>query len=252
MAQDEEETLVVTSVNTRGWKSNTGSGGTLAIVSDPDPTSPALSGSLKLTTNNTVDAYATYSHATETPIADVSELSYWAKQNLASFADGNAAYFLRVCLDPLTSPVTDQNPLGCTGYTSFIYEPYWNMSGGMSAWREYDVDAGQMWSSRSYSSGTCTVTAGAGGPPLYTLGAIQTACPNAVVVEFGVNIGTYNPSYDISVDLVKFNNTTYDFEVYSTPTTAEDCKKGGWSTFNPPAGQFKNQGQCVSSTVPAN
>jgi YVTN family beta-propeller protein len=32
-----------------------------------------------------------------------------------------------------------------------------------------------------------------------------------------------------------------------SPTTKEDCKNGGWRNFSPPAGPFKNQGQCVSS-----
>jgi hypothetical protein len=79
---------------------------------------------------------------------------------------------------------------------------------------------------------------------------LQGSFPSAVVIGFGVNIGSNNPSYDVEVDLFKFNNTTYDFEIFSAPTTQDDCFKGGWSTFNPPSGPFKNQGQCVSSTVP--
>jgi len=30
------------------------------------------------------------------------------------------------------------------------------------------------------------------------------------------------------------------------PTSKEQCKKSGWKNFGPPAGPFKNQGQCVS------
>jgi YVTN family beta-propeller protein len=30
------------------------------------------------------------------------------------------------------------------------------------------------------------------------------------------------------------------------PTSKEQCKHGGWKKFGPPAGPFKNQGQCVS------
>jgi YVTN family beta-propeller protein len=30
------------------------------------------------------------------------------------------------------------------------------------------------------------------------------------------------------------------------PTSKEQCKHGGWKNFGPPAGPFKNQGQCVS------
>ena len=38
---------------------------------------------------------------------------------------------------------------------------------------------------------------------------------------------------------------TFDFEKFDAPTNAEQCKKGGWQTFAPPAGPFKNQGQCI-------
>jgi len=31
-----------------------------------------------------------------------------------------------------------------------------------------------------------------------------------------------------------------------SPQTKDECKNGGWRNFGPPAGPFKNQGQCVS------
>ena len=38
---------------------------------------------------------------------------------------------------------------------------------------------------------------------------------------------------------------TYDFEPGTVPPTSKDqCKNGGWQSFNEPA--FKNQGDCVS------
>ena len=107
-----------------------------------------------------------------------------------------------------------------------------------------------MWSSRSVSCLTGSVSAGAGGAPFYTLAGLQATFPDAVVIGFGVNIGSNNPSYDVEADLVRFNETIYDFEVFSVATDPADCKKGGWSTFNPPAGPYKNQGQCVSAAVP--
>jgi hypothetical protein len=46
-------------------------------------------------------------------------------------------------------------------------------------------------------------------------------------------------------DNVAINNTTFDFEpVLTSPSTANDCKNGGWQTFNNPT--FSNQGLCVS------
>jgi hypothetical protein len=88
-------------------------------------------------------------------------------------------------------------------------------------------------------------------------------CPNAVTIGFGVNIGSNNPSYVVETDGVVFNDTTYDFELVAPtatptptatmtptptpvgpPTNKDQCKNGGWQTFNNPT--FRNQGQCVS------
>ena len=37
-------------------------------------------------------------------------------------------------------------------------------------------------------------------------------CPDAVVVQFGVNVGSNNPGYVVRTDLFNFNGTVYDFE----------------------------------------
>lgn len=91
------------------------------------------------------------------------------------------------------------------------------------------------------------MVAGAGGPPFYTLSGLKASCPDAEVVAFGVNIGSFNPGYNVETDLFNFNGTIYDFEVYSAPSDKDQCKNGGWATFNPnrPAGPFKNQGDCI-------
>jgi hypothetical protein len=131
-----------------------------------------------------------------------------------------------------------------SGFTTLVYEPYQNGSVATGTWQSWDVDAGQFWSSRTVTCSNGGVVAGAGGAPFYTLSQIATMCPQAVVVGFGVNIGTYNPSYNVETDLVSFNGTAYDFEPAISPTTKDSCKNGGWQTFNAPT--FKNQGQCVS------
>ena len=47
---------------------------------------------------------------------------------------------------------------------------------------------------------------------------------------------------------VSGEEVTYDFELFSHSHSKEECKKGGWETFNPdrPEGPYKNQGDCVS------
>lgn len=223
--------IIVTPADQQGWSTaDTRVGGAVNFV--PDATAPSGVGALQLTTDATNAAKAQYMHETSTPIANVTELSYYTKQNSASFSGGAASYQVVVMLN------------ATSGFTTLVYEPYQNGSVATGTWQSWDVDAGQFWSSRTVTCSNGGVVAGAGGAPFYTLSQIATMCPQAVVVGFGVNIGTYNPSYNVETDLVSFNGTAYDFEPAISPTTKDSCKNGGWQTFNAPT--FKNQGQCVS------
>jgi hypothetical protein len=230
-------TIVVTPTNTQGWSTaDTRPGGNVDYV--VDASAPAGVGALHLTTNNTTAAKAQYLHAENTPLGSVTELSYYTKQNSASFVGGDPSYQLIVNLNGTAA-----------SFTTLVYEPYENGVVTPGAWQSWDVDSGQFWSSRSFTDGGCTVTAGAGGPPFYTLAGLQAACPNAVVIGFGVNVGTFNPSYDVETDLVSFNGTRYDFEPYTVATNKDQCKDAGWQTARRANGTtFNNQGDCVSYT----
>ena len=93
---------------------------------------------------------------------------------------------------------------------------------------------------------TRTVLGSSGGPATYTIGQINSLCPNAVVIGFGVNIGSNNPSYLVRTDGFNFNGTTYDFQL-NTPTSKEQCKDGGFANLTDDQGNsFSNQGQCVA------
>lgn len=247
-------TIVVTPTNTQGWSTaDTRTGGAVNFVTDV--TSPAPPGALQLTTDNTTAAKAQYMHTANVPLSQVTDLSYWTKQVSAPFPGADPSYQLPVCLDGFSpSAVTPLNPTGCVGFTTLVFEPYQNNGSAPpfplvipGAWQFWDVDAGQFWSSRTYTNGSCAVVSGSGGPPFYSLAGLTSVCPNAVAVGFGVNIGTFNAGYDVYTDLVTFNGTTYDFEKYSAPSDKDQCKNGGWQTFNPnrPAGPFKNQGDCI-------
>lgn len=257
---------VVTPTNTQGFSTaDTRPGGTVDFVNDP--TSPLPPGALQLTTDATNEAKAQYMHAADTALADITELSYQTKQ-VSGPAHADPSYQLAV----------DLNGAADGGFTTLVYEPYWNGTLTTAIWQLWDVDAGQFWSSRSFSEGTCTTVAGAGGAPFYTVAGLQASCPDAVVLGFGVNIGTFNPNYTVQTDALNFNGTTYDFELVEptpsptaspSPTTEptatpsptasptitpsaspvvlgskNECKNGGWKTFTNPT--FKNQGQCVS------
>ena len=80
-AQAATETLVVTPVETRGWSTaDTRPGGTVAFVLDN--TAPRGTGALQLTTDATTAAKAQYMHSAETPLADLTDLSYYTRTYL--------------------------------------------------------------------------------------------------------------------------------------------------------------------------
>jgi hypothetical protein len=221
---------VVTPGNLQGWDTaDTRPGGNVSFVEDA--TAPLGSGALELTTDATTAAKAQLLKATNTPLAEVKDLSYYTKQVTATSPTGAPSYQLAVDLDA-----------NGTFDTNLVYEPYWNGTVVPGTWQQWDVDAGQFWSSSTAGG----LTAGAGGPPLYTLADVLALNPDAVVVGFGVNVGTYNPGYNVETDAVVFSDATYDFEAtepLTSPATKEECKDGGWQTFNP---AFRNQGECVS------
>ncbi len=230
-------TVVVTPTNTQGWStSDTRPGGAVNFVADA--TSPYPGGALQLTTDATTAAKAQYLHDANTALSSVTDLSYYTKQVSGP-----------VYADPSYQLLVDLNGAATGGFTTFVYEPYENGTVVPGTWQQWDVDAGQFWSSRTVTDGTCSVVAGGGGAPFYTLAGLNAMCPNAVVVGFGVNIGSNNPSYDVYTDGVTFNGSVYDFELYKTPTSQNDCKKDGYKDLRDANGQpFKNQGQCVSYT----
>lgn len=236
-------TNIVSPSNLMGWTDGSGNGGMATFV-DGAPVGFG-SGSLQLMTDGTNPARATFSHDVNRPLSDVTTLGYYAKQVAASSEGGTASMF--VSLDLNNDGVWD---------TNLIYEPYWQNDGSPDAapvlanqWQQWDAGSGLFWSTRTYA-GALNLVAGAGGPPFYTLSDIKAAYPDAQVMAFGVNVGTYNPGYTILVDGVMLNDTVYDFEKVApmaVPGSKDDCKQSGWMDLVRTDGSsFKNQGQCVS------
>lgn len=233
--------VVVAPANTQGWTtSDTRPGGAVNFVSDTTAPGNPANGALQLTTDGTTAAKAQYMHDSATPLSSVTELSYATKQNSAPFQGADASYQVALCALGVSGTT-------CNGFTTMVFEPYENGVVASGTWQTWDVMAGQLWASRTVSGGTCQLTAGAGGAPFYSVAALQAACPNAVVVGFGVNIGSNNPNYDVEADLVDFNGTTYNFEPYVAVSDKDACKKDGWTTAVDANGNgFKDQGACVS------
>lgn len=242
-------TITVTPTDTQGWSTaDTRANGSVSFIKDT--TAPLGIGALSLTTgaSGTSQDKAQYIHATSTKLADVSALSYWTKQNSASFAAGLPSYQLPVCLYGLNTAQTNCATVpGSTqsSFTTLVYEPYVDQGNAVvvpGTWQQWNVAAGKLWSSRTVAGLTSTQ-----GAVTYTLPWLQATYPNATLLGFGVNVGSNNPFYNTEVDGVQFNNTVYNFEPYVVVTSKDACKDGGWMTAKDSNGNgFKNQGACVS------
>jgi hypothetical protein len=208
-------TVYVTPSDTQGWAQNdTRPGGSTAYVADAQ--TPFGNAALQLKTDGTNEAKADYfKSADNVPLSSVQELAYSTKQLAANSAGGDATFQLAV----------DVNGDAAGGFTTLVYEPYWQNNENPDAapvqpntWQAWDVDQGLFWSSNSVGG----MTAGGGGGPFYTLAQVEGMNPDAVLQSIGVNVGSYNPNYTINVDGVVYNGTTYDFEQVAPDTQAPD------------------------------
>jgi len=227
-------TIVVTPANQQGWSTaDTRAGGTVTFVSDPS--SPLPPGALQLTTDLTTTAKAQYLHDANTPLSSVTEAGYYTK-NMSVSPIADPSYQLVMCLDGATT----------CGFTTLVFEPYQNGSIVPNAWQHWNVESGLFWSTHTIVCSNGTVQGTSGGPATYTIAQVSSICPSAIVIGFGVNIGTNNPGYVVRTDGFDFNGTTYDFQL-NTPTSKEQCKDGGFANLTDDQGNtFSNQGQCVA------
>lgn len=139
-------------------------------------------------------------------------------------------------------------------FTTLVFEPVYNTGQGAvvsGAWQDWDAYNGGnaiWWSSRPIP-GVCAFDC------FVTWNAIVAANPNATVLGgMGFNQGSGNPALTAAVDALTIGFSgqpavTYDFELFVTARTKEDCKNGGWQSVRRSDGStFKNQGDCVSYT----
>jgi hypothetical protein len=250
LASATPSTVVVRPSNTQGWVSNSGpaetrSNGHFAFIADV--TSPLPSGALQLTTGaatgSPLQDKVQYMHAATTPLAAVATLAYSTKQNSASFASGDPSYQLPVCFYGATPAGCVASPnVGGKSFGTFVYEPYVDQGNAAvvnGIWQSWNVSGGKFWSSKT--EGAVIASQGAF---TYTLAQLKSDFPNAVVVGYGVDVGSNNPNYNTEVDKLVFNDVTYNFEQDLTyPATKADCKNDGWKTYT--GVKFKNQGQCI-------
>ena len=248
--------VIVTPTNQQGWSStaptaDTRTGGAVSFNHDMTAPGNPHNGALQLTTDNTTTAKAQYMHDTATPLSSVTELSYQTKQNTPVGPIADPSYQLAICATGATaSGCNPQIDSTSSSFTTLVYEPYQGGQGAIvnNEWQSWDISSGGLfWSTHTVVCSNGTLVGTPGGPSSYTLAQVQSACPDALVFQFGVNIGTNNPGYNVETDLFNFNGTTYNFEPFITATDKNQCKDGGWQTATDTSGNhFKNQGDCVS------
>jgi len=249
--------VIVTPNNQQGWSStaptaDTRIGGAVNFIIDTTAPGAPNNGALQLTTDNTTTAKAQYMHDTATPLSSVSELSYYTKQNTPVGSIADPSYQLAICATGATTSGCNPQVSPGTGssFTTLVYEPYQGGPGAIlnGVWQSWDISSdGLFWSTHTVSCSNGVIAGTPGGPASYTLAEVQATCPDALVFQFGVNVGTNNPGYNVETDLFDFNGTTYNFEPFITATDKDQCKDGGWQNVTDSSGNsFRNQGDCVS------
>ena len=179
---------------------------------------------LQLTTDATTTAKAQYLHDASTPLASVTELGYSTKQNSASFVGGDPSYQLLVNL----------------GGDDRLHDVRLRALRERRRRARRVAELGRrrgpvLVEPHRHAPARARSSPAPAARPFYTLAGAEGALPDAVVVGFGVNIGTFNPSYNVETDLVDFNGTAYDFQpCHRPPTSKDECKNGGWQSFNQP------------------
>ncbi len=206
-----------------GWAADTSAGGAVTFVNDS--TAPLGMGALQILTGPTDPSRAELSRAVSVNLSDVTALSYFTKQNSTTIPISTPSYSIGVWLDGV-------NP---SSYTNLVFEPYWNGDILPGVWQNWDVlAAGRLWASTTVNvGGGCATTAGAGGPPFYSVQGLKAACPNAVVKRISTYAGTYNRDYDVESDHFRFNDTIYDFEpAEANVVTVSPVNMGSWLFYS--------------------
>lgn len=231
--------LYITPDNTQGWADVSANGGTTTFV-DGAPTGFGVA-SLEMATSNSFTAVARYLEAPAMSLSQLTQASYWTKQNASLNLTQTANLVMDVDLNG--DYMTDE---------TLTFKPSLQPGGAPvlnGVWQYWDATDAEFLTSNSYGSLNAA--------SLYKLSDIKTMYPSAIINIIGLQVGDNTPSSTIDVDGLTLGSTVYDFEkvaptqnVVDVPKTIEDCKQYGWEhLFMSDGTSFKNQGQCVSYIV---
>ena len=185
--------MISTSTDPQGWSAEDGHAEIVA-----GPSGATGNGSLKLTT--VTESKQNYYHTANVALSGVSGLGY----KLSDTAGIPASYQLKLV-----------NVTGAKGWTTLVWEPVYNggSNGPTNGFvTKSNLENGTWWSSNAIDGAPNRDT-------FVSLSTIIAANPNALVVGYGVNVGSGTPNATSYVDDVSFMGDTTNFEV-SAPTLA--------------------------------
>jgi hypothetical protein len=131
-------------------------------------------------------------------LADVNSVTYYTYQDAASEPTNPGA---KVILPSLQLQIDTNGFSESGGFTTLVFEPYQENGSdppstpiASETWQQWDATTKKWWSSSAiHCEGGAVdpfdLAAGAGGPPFTTLQEVAANCPDAVIIQFGVNVG---------------------------------------------------------------
>ncbi|MGQ0848836.1 MAG: hypothetical protein ACT4OP_06915 [Actinomycetota bacterium] len=217
-------------------KASTGGNGTVTFVVGPS-TVPLGDGSARFSTDDAADGPALLTgDLAGTPMASVTELSYWTYRHTSSSAPAHLLASLQFGFDKEGDGLWD-------GRLVFeqVYQPGATVVEGV--WQEWDAyhDGEAIWWMTRANFPFCAFSC------FVTWDAILAAYPNAELLEAGFKAGSgWSGSFVGNVDEFTFGAGT-DVVVYNFEhgiANKESCKQGSWKVVTDPS--YRNQGDCVS------
>lgn len=202
---------VVTNINPDGWEWGgaawpAGVPGTATIKAE---TGTGGNGALLLSTPADESYIWTVKQVNET-LASVNTLSYKTK-HVAGPAYTAPALLLGIDADGDTATTAD-------GFYAF-FEPVYNHptpSTIGAGWNTWNIDAA---TSNFWSFSTVGSKGGANGANMFTIDYVKSVYPSASVVEYYLNMGTYNTGWNAWADQITVNGTMIaDFELEEVVT----------------------------------
>jgi len=228
------------------WLENVADGGEVTFTDEFGAPPGFGTGALKLQTGLTNSSRAQLNSTQDAGMLldDIKDVSYWTYKSSDS-AIGSDAQGPSINIAILAD--------GVGSFTTLVFEPIYtpgnggNSAYGLSEWKFWDASGEALWWSTQSVPGVCGINilpVNCGGDPYYAkFDDIKTANPDAVILGYAMNLGTWNPYIIAAVDGFTVGEKTFDFEPYVAspqPTSRDDCMKGGWADFG-----FKNQGLCI-------